>query len=144
MTTHDEIAALLAAPEGARLEFKAARGGFHFEELVKYVVALANEGGGAIVFGVEDERRGGCIPGASAHGSGPARCIGMCLCNKALLLQHIRTAGAAGCPISELQQVLPALARDQVKRLLGELRDAGHVQLVGTRRGARWALRYDE
>jgi ATP-dependent DNA helicase RecG len=55
MTTA-ELEALLAAPEGTRLEFKSARAGFHFEELVKYAVALANEGGGAIVFGVEDGR----------------------------------------------------------------------------------------
>jgi len=47
---------LLVAPEGARLEFKAARGSFHFEDLVKYIVALANEGGGSIVLGVEDSR----------------------------------------------------------------------------------------
>jgi ATP-dependent DNA helicase RecG len=56
VTTEQEFAALLAAPEGARLEFKAARSSFHFEELVKYVVALANEGGGSIVLGVEDIR----------------------------------------------------------------------------------------
>ncbi len=56
MTRAEDFARLLAAPEGARLEFKAARGGFHFEELVKYVVALANEGGGSIIFGVEDTR----------------------------------------------------------------------------------------
>jgi ATP-dependent DNA helicase RecG len=56
VTTQDEFAALLVAPEGARLEFKAARGSFHFEDLVKYVVALANEGGGSIVLGVEDSR----------------------------------------------------------------------------------------
>ena len=38
----------LEAPEGDRFEFKSASGGFHFEELVKYCVALANEGGGKI------------------------------------------------------------------------------------------------
>lgn len=36
MTSRQEFAALLAAPEGARLEFKSARGSFHFEELVRY------------------------------------------------------------------------------------------------------------
>jgi ATP-dependent DNA helicase RecG len=56
VTTQEEFVALLAAPEGARLEFKAATGSFHFEELVRYVVALANEGGGSIVLGVEDNR----------------------------------------------------------------------------------------
>jgi ATP-dependent DNA helicase RecG len=43
-------------PEGEHLEFKEARSNFHFEKLVKYCAALANEGGGAIVFGVSDQR----------------------------------------------------------------------------------------
>lgn len=56
MTTPDELRDLLAAPEGSRIEFKSAAGGFHFEELVKYCVALANEGGGRMVLGVTDKR----------------------------------------------------------------------------------------
>jgi len=56
MTTPDEFRALLESPEGRRVEFKTALRGFHFEELVKYCVALANEGGGTIVFGVTDRR----------------------------------------------------------------------------------------
>lgn len=46
----------LDAPEGARFEFKEAKGSYHFEELVKYCVALANEGGGKIMLGVTDRR----------------------------------------------------------------------------------------
>ena len=56
MTTPDEFHALLESPEGSRVEFKTASRGFHFEELVKYCVALANEGGGTIVLGVTDRR----------------------------------------------------------------------------------------
>lgn len=56
MTTPEQFEALLDAPEGTRIEFKAATGGFHFEELVQYCVALANEGGGSMVFGVTDQR----------------------------------------------------------------------------------------
>ena len=56
MTTPDEFRALLESPEGSRVEFKAASGGFHFDELVKYCVALANEGGGRMVLGVTDGR----------------------------------------------------------------------------------------
>jgi ATP-dependent DNA helicase RecG len=48
--------ALLESPEGSRVEFKSASGGFEFENLAKYCVALANEGGGTIVLGVTDER----------------------------------------------------------------------------------------
>ncbi len=56
MTTSDEFRVLLEKPEGTHVEFKSASGGFHFDELVKYCVALANEGGGKIVFGVTDGR----------------------------------------------------------------------------------------
>lgn len=44
----------LAEPEGNRLEFKEAKQNFHFDKLVEYCVALANEGGGKIVLGVTD------------------------------------------------------------------------------------------
>jgi len=56
MTTPDEFRALIEQPESANIEFKSAAGGFHFEELVKYCVALANEGSGIIVLGVTDRR----------------------------------------------------------------------------------------
>lgn len=56
MTTVDELRALLGRAEGPNVEFKSATGGFHFEELAKYCVALANEGGGTIVLGATDRR----------------------------------------------------------------------------------------
>ncbi len=46
----------LDAKEGEHFEFKEAKGGFHFEELGKYCVALANEGGGKMILGVTDKR----------------------------------------------------------------------------------------
>lgn len=54
--TPDEFRTLLERSEGNRVEFKAALSSFHFEELVKYCVALANEGGGKIILGVTDTR----------------------------------------------------------------------------------------
>ena len=56
MSTSEQIAIWLAEPEGERIEFKSATGGFHFDKLVDYCVALANEGGGKIIFGVTDRR----------------------------------------------------------------------------------------
>lgn len=44
----------LCKSENEHLEFKEARNNFHFEKLVKYCAALANEGGGCIVLGVTD------------------------------------------------------------------------------------------
>jgi ATP-dependent DNA helicase RecG len=55
-TTREQLQQWLDAPEGARLEFKEAKQNYHFEKLVDYCVALANEGGGQIVFGVTDRR----------------------------------------------------------------------------------------
>jgi ATP-dependent DNA helicase RecG len=56
MTTSQEFQSYLAAPESARFEFKEAKGGFHFDKLIEYVVALANGGGGKIILGVTDKR----------------------------------------------------------------------------------------
>ena len=56
MTTPEQIAEWLSAPEGRQLEFKTASANFHFEKLVDYCVALANEGGGKIVLGITDRR----------------------------------------------------------------------------------------
>jgi len=55
-TSLEQFQQLLAAPEGSRIEFKSAAGGYHFETLAHYCVALANEGGGQVVLGVTDRR----------------------------------------------------------------------------------------
>jgi ATP-dependent DNA helicase RecG len=55
-TTREQLQRWLDEPEGTNLEFKEARKTFHFEKLVEYCVALANEGGGKIIFGVSDRR----------------------------------------------------------------------------------------
>ena len=55
-TTREQLQRWLDEPEGTNLELKEARKSFHFEKLVEYCVALANEGGGKIIFGVSDRR----------------------------------------------------------------------------------------
>lgn len=56
MTVSDQqLKAWLAAKENEHLEFKEAKNNFHFEKLVKYCAALANEGGGSIILGVTDK-----------------------------------------------------------------------------------------
>lgn len=55
-TTLSQLAEWTAADEGHHLEFKEAKNRFDFEELVRYCVALANEGGGQIVLGVTDRK----------------------------------------------------------------------------------------
>src|SRR5664279_1097293 len=54
--TLEELDVWLSEPEAERLEFKEAKSNFHFETLAKYCAALANEGGGKIIFGVTDRR----------------------------------------------------------------------------------------
>ncbi len=56
MSTLDELTSWMQSSENEHLEFKEAKNTFHFEELVKYCAALANEGGGNMVFGVTDSR----------------------------------------------------------------------------------------
>lgn len=53
---YKQFNAWLAAPEGAHLEFKEAKNRYDFEELVRYCVALANEGGGRMILGETDAR----------------------------------------------------------------------------------------
>ena len=43
--TLPELDRLLTEPEGERLEFKEAKSNYHFDRLVEYCAALANEGG---------------------------------------------------------------------------------------------------
>jgi ATP-dependent DNA helicase RecG len=56
MITLSQLADWLNADENEHLEFKQAKNNFHFDKLVKYCAALANEGGGSIVLGVTDKR----------------------------------------------------------------------------------------
>ena len=58
--------------------------------------------------------------------------------NKALLMQHLTDSGTEGAPVRDLLQVLPALSRDQVKRLLKELAVEGRAQASGVTRAGRW------
>jgi ATP-dependent DNA helicase RecG len=54
--TPEDVDTLLAVPEeNEHVEFKEARSNFHFDKLVDYCVAMANEGGGRIVLGVSDK-----------------------------------------------------------------------------------------
>lgn len=58
--------------------------------------------------------------------------------NKALLMKHLSDNQAEGAPMAELVQVLPALSRAHIKRLLQELSTAGLVSVRGITRSARW------
>ena len=58
--------------------------------------------------------------------------------NKALLMKHLSDTLAEGAPMAELVQVLPALSRTHIKRLLQELSAAGLVSVRGITRSARW------
>jgi ATP-dependent DNA helicase RecG len=58
--------------------------------------------------------------------------------NKELLYKHIKENGENGTPFSELQQVLPAHSRDQIRVLLRELRTSEKIELAGKTHGGRW------
>lgn len=58
--------------------------------------------------------------------------------NKELLLKHIGGCQDEGCQLRELLQVLPHLSRQEVQRLLRELRSEGRVYSVGKTKAARW------
>lgn len=58
--------------------------------------------------------------------------------NKALLLKHIQDNQHEGSKLQELMQVLPALSRDQVQKLLQALKAEGRVYNIGYANAARW------
>ncbi|MBI1812523.1 putative DNA binding domain-containing protein [Candidatus Peregrinibacteria bacterium] len=65
MTTLEEFDRWLSHPEGLNLEFKAARNDFGRKNVMDYCAALANEGGGKLVLGVDDAVRH--VTGSSAY-----------------------------------------------------------------------------
>jgi len=54
--TSEQVNAILDATEGEILEFKEAKNNYHFDKLVKYCAAIANEGGGGFLLGVTNKR----------------------------------------------------------------------------------------
>lgn len=58
--------------------------------------------------------------------------------NKELLLKQIQDNQPTGARFDELQQVLPALSRSQIQKLLKELKTEGRVHSEGRTNGARW------
>jgi ATP-dependent DNA helicase RecG len=60
--------------------------------------------------------------------------------NKELLVKHIRDNDPEGAKFEELLQVLPALSRRQVQRLLDELRYEHRISVLGRTSAARWHI----
>lgn len=58
--------------------------------------------------------------------------------NKELLLKHIVEHTQAGSRLQELMQVLPMLSKDQVQKLVKELKLKGTIFNKGTTRSALW------
>jgi ATP-dependent DNA helicase RecG len=54
-TSLNQLQLWMSSKEDEHLEFKQAKQNFHFEKLVKYCAALANEGGGKMILGVTDK-----------------------------------------------------------------------------------------
>lgn len=54
--TIEQVERWMRDDEGEHLEFKAARQTFNRDELIRYCAALANEGGGKLIFGVSDRK----------------------------------------------------------------------------------------
>lgn len=56
MSYSDSIQVLLESKEGENVQFKEAKTRFDFGEAAKCCCALANDGGGKLVFGITDKR----------------------------------------------------------------------------------------
>lgn len=58
--------------------------------------------------------------------------------NKTLLQRHVQENSKDGSPLKDLVQVLPALSRNQVQKLLLELKREKKIRSEGKTRAARW------
>jgi len=58
--------------------------------------------------------------------------------NKALLFRHIQDNQKEGSQLQELMQVLPSLSRNQVQKLLQDLKIEGRIHKLGSTKAARW------
>ncbi|MCX6879808.1 MAG: hypothetical protein NTW21_39290 [Verrucomicrobia bacterium] len=211
-TTPAQLLELLAAPEGTRIEFKSAAGGYHFDKLVEIAIrqskplpdfagAAAHEvrlkldgqvtdpkfvrflerlgeeklrGFSTYDFLALDaiareqplteamrSRLGGLLDAGVIESQGRGRGTRYHLSrslyaalgkrgaytrhrgldhetNKALLLKHLHENAETGAPLPDLCEVLPALSRASIQRLLSELKQEGKARLEGQRRWGRW------
>jgi ATP-dependent DNA helicase RecG len=58
--------------------------------------------------------------------------------NKQLLLKHIKDNKNQGSQFRDLKEVLPSLSRDQVKKILAEMKRGKMICVVGKTSAARW------
>ncbi len=58
--------------------------------------------------------------------------------NKQLLLKHIKDNKNQGSQFRDLKEVLPSLSRDQVKKILAEMKREKNICVVGKTSAARW------
>jgi len=58
--------------------------------------------------------------------------------NKELLFTHIRDNAQTGSRLDELLQVLPSLSKDQVQKIIQEMKKEGRVRLEGATKGGKW------
>jgi hypothetical protein len=152
VTTPEEFRAPLDSPEGSRVDFQAAWGGFHFSTEEFLILDLVHRKQPAPDFlkprleplldqGIMERiGRGRRVrnllprrfyrffgqPGAYTCRQGLDRET-----NKALLLKHIQDSGGAGATFGEFQEVLPSFSRHQVQTLLRELEHEGRVSVQG-------------
>lgn len=156
ITSLAQLRQAMATDEREHLEFKSAEKPVASKELFKYCVALANEGGGSLVFGVTDQS--------------PRRIVGTDSFSelnkiKKRLLDTLRfrvdvfeistpegrvlsffspprhqLCGTAGATISEFENVLPNKTRPQINALLQRMKKSGRIRVEGRTKGARWHL----
>jgi ATP-dependent DNA helicase RecG len=58
--------------------------------------------------------------------------------NKQLLMTHIKDNKKQGSQFRDLREVLPSLSRDQVKKILAEMKREKIICVVGKTSAARW------
>lgn len=139
VTSPAQFEKFLVAPEGTRLEFKAAKSSYEFDKLIEIgAVESQGKGKGTRYFLSRELREIMGTPGAYTRQRGLDNET-----NKALLLKHLQDRLVEGAKLAELCQVLPANSSKTVQRMLNELRCEGRIALIGKTNAARWFCTQD-
>ena len=136
----DSVEELLEAKEGEHVQFKEAKNRFDFGEAARCCCALANDGGGKLVFGISDKRPRSVVGSRAFEQPERARMglIDKLKINVDFQLFTYEEKRVLVFDVKSRPIGLPILYGGQIQVLMRELRDSGKVVCKGKTSAARW------
>lgn len=135
----DSVEELLEAKEGEHVQFKEAKNRFDFGEAARCCCALANDGGGKLVFGISDKRPRSVVGSRAFEQPERARMglIDKLKINVDFQLFTYEEKRVLVFDVKSRPIGLPILYGGQIQVLMRELRDSRKVVCKGKTSAAR-------